>query len=862
MAHNALLRSTALLCPSGNGSGEVRDDLAELQQQISQHLRPATEQCGKQLAEWLRKLSQSSLSRDRAQPGSNTTADGAAPKEAGRSSSVADSSESQSTSGASTPLRQAHGGGAAAAAMPVTLLTADALAAAKARLAAEAPELAAQASAYDKDTAAGGNAAPKSVSSSGPVSPQQGGDGWVKLSHEGSSDDEADLDKWFRGRQHPAAAAAGAATDCQRRSSSGGSSSSSSSGASSWAEDDEDSGVQRRVNLEDLEAMSDDSDYAASDGQPQAPGQGQPPAGSVGAVPPGGSDSSEDGHDSDSGSDSVSRINSNGATAVIVGEDSSSDDYELPTPPERDPEAAAGPLPPDPAPAADTAAEPETAPAAAGPVSDTDAPEDQPSAVQILAKQLAQLDGGALFCHKGRRSPRAAAEPFNVPNELQRAVGAVLVLLQRVADALQQPDAELLGMLRRLEAAWEMVQGAIAAANAAVAAARLAGGRGGGGGNMAATVLARPIFLFKDGSVTKGVQLGRPLLLEDYDAPSPAVTERINPLLETEPTLTVSEDVTADAGGRPVAVTASTQVFATMHTSSGGGSRGGKISPATRSRFTEVVVSPYEDAELRMLVERRFHATGSSRGVDAALAVPVAEMMFEVRQVMKGSRWARRGSDLRALLSWAELAAQLVGTPRAAMAAASASGSGRARAASRQPQPGGTSYELAVLWAARFSYLEHLTDLADVAEVLKAWWARKQQAHAIPAVYMAVAEPPPHLSDLAAAEYESPILLTRDPLQPAAKRLQLAYTGLSVPLPSASEEPASNGAVAPPQSQEEVAARLRLTTTPSLLLNLASVFAALMSGAPLLMEGPPGIGKTAIIEQVRSFRNPHCLLRD
>jgi Cdc6-like AAA superfamily ATPase len=44
--------------------------------------------------------------------------------------------------------------------------------------------------------------------------------------------------------------------------------------------------------------------------------------------------------------------------------------------------------------------------------------------------------------------------------------------------------------------------------------------------------------------------------------------------------------------------------------------------------------------------------------------------------------------------------------------------------------------------------------------------------------------------------------------------------------------------------------RLWLTPTPSTIANMARMFVAAANGHPLLLVGPPGIGKTAVAQQV------------
>jgi len=117
---------------------------------------------------------------------------------------------------------------------------------------------------------------------------------------------------------------------------------------------------------------------------------------------------------------------------------------------------------------------------------------------------------------------------------------------------------------------------------------------------------ANPLFLFRDGPATKAVKKGGIILLEDFDLPNQAVTERLNSLLEPDPTFSVTEDITLQNASVPVATTF--QLFATVHRVSD--VQRLNLSPATRSRFTEIAVSAYDDSvdgtsrsELKILME-------------------------------------------------------------------------------------------------------------------------------------------------------------------------------------------------------------------------------------------------------------------
>ena len=116
------------------------------------------------------------------------------------------------------------------------------------------------------------------------------------------------------------------------------------------------------------------------------------------------------------------------------------------------------------------------------------------------------------------------------------------------------------------------------------------------------------IFLFQDGPVTSAVKEGKILVLEDINEPSQAVIERLNSLFETEPSFVLYEDFTAQESKTtktnpqrakfPILPTF--QVFATVHTDEKTENRL-QLSAATRSRMTEIRVQSYDNSELKQL---------------------------------------------------------------------------------------------------------------------------------------------------------------------------------------------------------------------------------------------------------------------
>jgi hypothetical protein len=67
----------------------------------------------------------------------------------------------------------------------------------------------------------------------------------------------------------------------------------------------------------------------------------------------------------------------------------------------------------------------------------------------------------------------------------------------------------------------------------------------------------------KDGPVTTAVKQGQTLILEDINEPSQAVIERLNSLLEIEPSFILYEDLTSQRSTIPIL--SSFQIFATVH---------------------------------------------------------------------------------------------------------------------------------------------------------------------------------------------------------------------------------------------------------------------------------------------------------
>ena len=79
--------------------------------------------------------------------------------------------------------------------------------------------------------------------------------------------------------------------------------------------------------------------------------------------------------------------------------------------------------------------------------------------------------------------------------------------------------------------------------------------------------------------------------------------------------------------------------------------------------------------------------------------------------------------------------------------------------------------------------------------------------------------------------------------------LVLQYTQLMVPMP------VSDG---PFIKLSALLQTMHCAPTKTLIMNIARIFAANVSNSPLLLEGPPGIGKTAVVNQVAMLLGVEC----
>ena len=193
----------------------------------------------------------------------------------------------------------------------------------------------------------------------------------------------------------------------------------------------------------------------------------------------------------------------------------------------------------------------------------------------------------------------------------------VLELIRSLAENLGASDSGLLHISKKMDAIWTSLL-------------TQCGG-------------SQPQFMFHDGPVVESSILGYQLLMEDFDAPSQAVTERLNSILETERSFRVTENLLM-ADQPEIGIHRDFQVFATVHQHHS--QQPPKLSPAIRSRFTEIAVSGYTANEIKDVVAQELQEALSEPQESSHLV----KQLFNLRALTLDQ--SSSTTDLHRLIRW------------------------------------------------------------------------------------------------------------------------------------------------------------------------------------------------------------------
>lgn len=346
--------------------------------------------------------------------------------------------------------------------------------------------------------------------------------------------------------------------------------------------------------------------------------------------------------------------------------------------------------------------------------------------------------------------------------------------------------------------------------------------------------LGEGLFLFADGTVTLAAKLAKPMLLENIDAPPQSVVERLNSLLEGERTFSLIEDITLTQTKSVIAprieLLPSFQVFATVYSSSSTIPLG--LSPALRSRFTEIFIRSFSTTELQEIAQE------SLKDFPQADRTQLLRFLFSVVDFLVRNHVSVSVRDVvsvcRATTSFTFAHAQEY----------------RAHAALT-----------ALVLAIRFVLLDAVVPAIRrqlVDHLKKELSATEMRDHLL------------YLDNVATpVDLENPFVLSVT-CKPDGS---LLYQSLSL-----RHIPTICCRVLDPYEDTEdleravrMGSRLNpsrdfrrfrpLQPTPTLAENMARLLAAVVAKRPLLLEGPPGIGKTAIVMNLGSLIGQQHVVR-
>ncbi|CAF4499017.1 unnamed protein product, partial [Rotaria sp. Silwood2] len=325
----------------------------------------------------------------------------------------------------------------------------------------------------------------------------------------------------------------------------------------------------------------------------------------------------------------------------------------------------------------------------------------------------------------------------------------------------------------------------------------------------------KPIFIFNDGPVIRAAKCGGILFLEDLDLSSQAVVERLNSMLEPSPTLTLTEDITtlSDQGQLDISLSQHFQIFASVHQEEAHQLL--RLSPATRSRFTEIYVPAYTDSDLEFLVKSTLNTQQTnSNQIDL-----LVEQMFSLRKRLRAENEWKLNNDVQLLFRWTDFI-----------------------------KNHHTSISLThrMLLGARFFYFD-LLPTSRHAILFDEWHNSLEKSYNMKE-YSFIFKPP-NVSHgaitIESIQFDEPIF----PLYVDTGYVALRYTDVRYSCGNEKD---------PKEMFNIVRQHFFCVPTPTFLNQMARIFAATSSKTPLLLEGPPGIGKTQVVTQVCSLLGKEC----
>lgn len=434
------------------------------------------------------------------------------------------------------------------------------------------------------------------------------------------------------------------------------------------------------------------------------------------------------------------------------------------------------------------------------------------------------LEVSADFSHAGYYSDAEEEEDsrIDIPEKLEQGMARILMILKKHAARFHGVDPALFAQAKRFQSVWESIKGVSASGKD-----------------------SKPQFLFRDGPVTSAVKRGQLLLLENFDLPNQAVAERLNSLLEPTPSFSITEDITQSQGGggtregateeeapgQDIPILEKFQTFATVHCESRSATL--NLSPATRSRFTEVFVKPYSQEVLKEVVSTIFKQAflgESKENVKTAVNL----LFFLREEVMKSKmEFSSASSDSEGADTDVHKLFRVVDFVRKHHSV------------------------VPLLWRVwlglRFFYFDSCTHQDPPLDILKRCCEAKQWDKWVDPDAEFKGQDWRHVFLLPGLEHGAILInVAEGKFENASMDLsgmmsvvgdgvfRMKYTGVCF-----RAEPRKDHSVLNLKTTQ-----LSCAPVPTFVNQMARILAAISTGCPLLLEGPPGTGKTAAVSEV------------
>ena len=302
-------------------------------------------------------------------------------------------------------------------------------------------------------------------------------------------------------------------------------------------------------------------------------------------------------------------------------------------------------------------------------------------------------------------------------------------------------------------------------------------------------------FVFRDGPFVNAITLKHVCVIEDYDRCPQSVTERLNSALEVDPTFSIPEDASlSEIGVERLEIPERGYAFiATAHLVSSAAKP--RISEATKSRITQIHIPAYSKEDIMTIVDAELFR--DLKNDYHQVAPPLMNAIQSIRSEAMGETDEHPSADFRRILRWVSFVTH---HPRETV-----------------------PIERIILLGAKYFYLTGLPPkkqekilLTHFSDDVREW---KDMPTAV--------EP-------AGAHRAFTFGMSIEDRRDKGDRLvRLHGVGLTLSIPCLPES----------HTAECHEWRPSLHPTPTVMDNAARIFASISTKTPLLLEGPPGIGK-------------------